>query len=267
MSGTPYILGHAPEEIRRLELQAMALEPLTTRLLRAAGLADGMSVLDIGTGPGDVALLAGAIVGPGGRVLGLDRNTAALARASARAADARFDWLTFEEGDFDANVASETYDLVIGRYILIHQADPAAFVRRAAARVKEGGVIAFLEMAEHHGHRYSAPLVAPYEAGMNGLLDAFGSAGADLDIGSRLVPVFADAGLPDPELIADTPAASATSIFPEWVARTVRAVCPLPSGEDPSWQPLAETIRTAATATQSQLFAPRNVAAWTRVTR
>ncbi len=52
MSGTPYILGHDPEEIRRLELQAMALEPLTTRLLRAAGLADGMSVLDIGTGAG-----------------------------------------------------------------------------------------------------------------------------------------------------------------------------------------------------------------------
>lgn len=267
VSSTPYILGHSPEEIRRLELQAIALEPLTTRLLQAAGLAEGMSVLDIGTGAGDVALLAGAIVGPSGRVLGLDRNAAALARAGARAADARLDWVGFEERDFDASVAGDTYDLVIGRYLLIHQPDPAGFVRRAAARVKDGGVIAFLEMAERHGHRYSAPPVASYEAAMNGLLDAFGEAGVDLDTGSRLVSIYADAGLTEPALIADTPTAGGSSIFPEWMARTVRAVCPLPSGENPSWQPLAATIRAAATATRSQLYAPRNVAAWARVTR
>ena len=267
MSAPTYILGHAPEELRRLELQATALEPLTTRLLHEAGLKQGMSVLDIGTGAGDVALLAGAIVGPSGRVRGIDRNAAALARASARAGDARLDWITFEEGDFDANVASETYDLVIGRYLLIHQADPAAFVRRAAARVKEGGVIAFLEMAEHHGHRYSAPPVAPYEAAMNALLDAFGQAGADLDVGSRLVSVYAEAGQPEPDLMMDTPAASANSIFPEWIARTVRATCPVPEGLDASWEALADALRTAATATRSQLLAPRNVASWARVTR
>ena len=40
----------------------------TERFFRAAGVVPGMRVLDIGSGMGDVALLAADIVGPGGKV-------------------------------------------------------------------------------------------------------------------------------------------------------------------------------------------------------
>ncbi|MEK8169871.1 hypothetical protein NKH77_08860 [Streptomyces sp. M19] len=64
------LLGHAELEHRRLMVQAHLTRPWTARFLRAAGLDQGMSVLDAGSGLGDVSLVAAEIVGPGGRVVG-----------------------------------------------------------------------------------------------------------------------------------------------------------------------------------------------------
>ncbi|WP_084259276.1 methyltransferase domain-containing protein [Microtetraspora malaysiensis] len=74
---TGYLLGHSELEHRRLLVQASYVRPWTTRLLRRAGLTEGMSVLDIGSGLGDVAFIAAEIVGPGGRVIGVERDPAA----------------------------------------------------------------------------------------------------------------------------------------------------------------------------------------------
>src|SRR5262249_30726946 len=68
----------------RLILQARILRPYTEKFFRAAGLAPGMRVLDVGSGMGDVSLLSADIVGPGGRVLGIDRDVAALDNARRR---------------------------------------------------------------------------------------------------------------------------------------------------------------------------------------
>jgi ubiquinone/menaquinone biosynthesis C-methylase UbiE len=78
-----YVLGQSTYEQERLMLQARILRPYTERFFRAAGLEPGMRVLDLGSGVGDVALLAGDIVGPCGRVLGLDRDAMALGPRAA----------------------------------------------------------------------------------------------------------------------------------------------------------------------------------------
>ncbi len=76
-----------------------------------AGVRRGMAVLDVGCGTGALALAAAAIVGPGGRVSGLDANPEML--AVARSKPAAIDWhegraeaLPFAEASFDA-VASQ----------------------------------------------------------------------------------------------------------------------------------------------------------------
>jgi ubiquinone/menaquinone biosynthesis C-methylase UbiE len=112
MNETIYILGHSTEELLRLAQQAKMLEPLTMRLLNEAGLNETMSVLDIGTGAGDVAMLAGALVGPKGRVLGIDRNSVALDRAKARAEQAQLTWVGFDEVDLVFGTALGKFDLV-----------------------------------------------------------------------------------------------------------------------------------------------------------
>ncbi|MEP6717046.1 MAG: methyltransferase domain-containing protein [Terriglobia bacterium] len=61
--------------------QARLLRPYTDRFFRAAGIAPGMRVLDLGSGMVDLALLAGDIVG---QVVGLDRDDKGLQRARRR---------------------------------------------------------------------------------------------------------------------------------------------------------------------------------------
>ena len=79
-----YILGQSACEYERLTFQAKIVRPFTDKFIRFAGVSPGMRVLEIGSGMGDVAFLAGEIVGPGGRVLGVDQDTAeSRRRASA----------------------------------------------------------------------------------------------------------------------------------------------------------------------------------------
>jgi 2-polyprenyl-3-methyl-5-hydroxy-6-metoxy-1,4-benzoquinol methylase len=63
-SDAHYILGHAETERRRLREQASFMNELTHRFLVDAGLRPGMRVLDVGSGFGDVSLLAASWSAP-----------------------------------------------------------------------------------------------------------------------------------------------------------------------------------------------------------
>jgi ubiquinone/menaquinone biosynthesis C-methylase UbiE len=69
-----YVLGHNDREQLRLIRQARILAPFTDSFLRAAGIASGMRVLDIGCGMGDVTMLAAQLVGPTGSVVSVDQE-------------------------------------------------------------------------------------------------------------------------------------------------------------------------------------------------
>ena len=86
---TGYALGRSGAEEQRLQRQAMFLAPVTRRLFAAAGIGPGMKVLDIGSGAGDVALLAAERVGLHGRVIGVDMHPALVETARRRATRAR----------------------------------------------------------------------------------------------------------------------------------------------------------------------------------
>src|SRR5438067_11591414 len=65
-----YVLGQSAYEYERLTFQAKIVRPFTDKFFRVAEVSPGMRVLEIGSGMGDVAFVAGEIVGPGGRLLG-----------------------------------------------------------------------------------------------------------------------------------------------------------------------------------------------------
>jgi len=85
-------------------------------------LADGEAVLDIGAGAGMDALVAAQMVGPGGRVTGIDYTTAmvATARDGAGAAglanatfiEGRAEELPFEDASFDVAISNGVFDLL-----------------------------------------------------------------------------------------------------------------------------------------------------------
>jgi 2-polyprenyl-3-methyl-5-hydroxy-6-metoxy-1,4-benzoquinol methylase len=143
---TRYFFGHSDIELRRLTAQATALRPITERLLRNAGLRSGKRVLDLGCGAGDVSMLAAELVGPGGAVVGIDPATLAIELATARTAQRGLCNVQFREVTVEDFSNAEPFDLVVGRYVLLRQSNPAAFIRAAAARLRPSGVIAFHEI-------------------------------------------------------------------------------------------------------------------------
>lgn len=129
----------------RLHHQADHLSAATASFLASAGLAAGMRVIDVGTGQGDVALLAGRIVGPSGSVLGFDADAAALDEARARAEAARLPHVSFVRASLDEFAPSEPVDAVVGRFVLMHLRDPTSALRQIATWVRPGGLVAFQE--------------------------------------------------------------------------------------------------------------------------
>src|SRR5262249_50571293 len=115
-----YVLGHSDLELVRLERQGDIFADETEDTLRRAGLTQGDSVLDVGCGVGDVALIAARLVGPTGRVLAIDRADRALDSARRRAEAAGYDWLTFEKRDLNEFDSSQQFDRITGRFILMY---------------------------------------------------------------------------------------------------------------------------------------------------
>ena len=80
-----YVLGNSVQEQNRLQYQAAILEKWTGQFFVSAGIEPGMKVLDLGCGMGDVSLLAARLVGPTGKVIGIDRDRVILEKARERA--------------------------------------------------------------------------------------------------------------------------------------------------------------------------------------
>lgn len=267
-----YILGSSPLETKRLELQGARLEPVTRHLLQDLGLAEGMSVLDIGTGAGDVALLAASLVGPSGRVVGIDRDANILVRARERAQAAALERAVFETCSAGDAGRLGKFDLVVGRYVLHHQKDQLPFLRCAAALVRPGGVLALVEPLLVSETKFSDPPVAVYDATVAWLIKAYGAMNVGLDVGRRLVKLFSEAGLPEPALVCETPVGGPDSVQVDWMHLSLMSLLPnlekagLAAAADVGIDTLRDRIRQAASATHSQLCGPTNVGAWVRVT-
>jgi SAM-dependent methyltransferase len=196
--GWSYGLGHADDELERLRVQARLVEPITRRWMIEAGIEPGMRVLDVGSGVGDVALLAAELVGEAGEVIGTDRVSTPLTVAAERAAARSLTNVHFVEGDPSEMTLDESFDAVVGRYVLMYQPDPAAWVRQLVGHLRSGGVVMFHE-PYRDGVR-SFPPVPTYDRGWQLVDDALRGTGGDTIMGIKLHAVFVAAGMSAPTM-------------------------------------------------------------------
>jgi 2-polyprenyl-3-methyl-5-hydroxy-6-metoxy-1,4-benzoquinol methylase len=198
-SSSGYALGHTEVEHQRLIRQAKRYAPLTERLFREAGVGPGQRVLDLGSGVGDVAIVAAGIVGSSGEVVGIERDARAIASARARAAQAGLVNVRFIQSDADQVKENKSFDALIGRFILQFIPDPAVVLRSISHSVRPGGVVVFQEISwapslkvNEHLRLWSACAGVAHET--------MKRSGANTDMGLALHRVFLDAGLPAPRL-------------------------------------------------------------------
>lgn len=263
-----YVLGHDDAELKRLDLQGQFWGEATLEWLSRAGIRSGMRVLDIGCGTGDVSCLAARLVGRGGSVVGVDRSPEAVQAAQRRAEAAGLP-AEFRVLDLAAWRPEDSFDALVGRFVLMYFPDPAAVLRRLAGAVRPGGTIAFLEMSMDRAG--SVPPVDGVQAVVRLLQHTFRRAGVDTDFGPRLWQIYRSAGLPEPALMVrgriEAPPAAASATL---LAETVRSLLPMMqrfevAGADLASAPdLPRRIQEALDAGQSALVTPVLFGAWTR---
>jgi SAM-dependent methyltransferase len=132
----------------------------TTRMLDAAQVTPGASVLDVAAGAGGQSLIAARRVGPTGHVLATDISPAILEYAMKSAAEAGLGNVSTLEADGEQLlVAPGTFDAVISRVGLIYFPDQKAALTGMYAALRPGGRLSAVvySTAERNGF-FSIPV-------------------------------------------------------------------------------------------------------------
>jgi ubiquinone/menaquinone biosynthesis C-methylase UbiE len=187
-----YVLGSDEAEIARLQTQANLLAEPTDALLRRAGLQEGMRVLDLGSGPGDVAFLVARIVGPEGSVVGVERDPVQIGASESRLAESGADNIVFRQGDARTFTDGQPFDAVVCRLLLMHLPDAVEVLAHHMANLRPGGL--FVAVDYDQGGSRALPEVALYTRLHEWLRAGFQFAHADTFVGARFPVMFAQAG-------------------------------------------------------------------------
>jgi len=264
-----YVLGHGAAELERLVKQSEFFGVLTRQLWREAGLAPGMTVLDIGCGAGDTTLLAAELVGPSGRVIAIDRSGEALALVRWRAAAAGLANVELVEGDIAELSLDRPVDALVGRLVLMYFRDQAAALRRLARHVRPGGLIVLQEI-DTLGGRCDPPSEL-WDVTLRRVDQAFVAGGAEPRMGTKLLAAFLGAGLPRPQLLLGARVESgADSVAYEVLAGIARTLLPvmekagIATAAEVGIDSLAARLREDAVAREATVYAPPLIGAWTR---
>lgn len=259
-----YALGSDADEHERLIRQAAWLTVHTERFFRRAGIGPGQRVLDLGSGVGDVALIAGGLVGPAGEVVGAERDGRAIARATARMTELGLPHVRFTQMDVSDLPVEQPFDAAVGRYILMFLRDPVSVLRAVSRLVRPGGVVAFQEPCWNSFLKACEGLPL-WRAGAALMVETFHRTGTNTRMGPDLPAAFVNAGLPEPETQTDTLVGAE-----RWMPDVIQTLAPqthalnLPLASLGDLSTLYERLLEEASSLNASVPLPAMVGAWAR---
>ena len=265
--GESYVLGHSGRELKRLGHQAGLFAEMTRETLLRAGIGPGMRVLDLGCGVGDVAFISDDLVGPTGKVVGIDLSEGAIATARERATAAGRASVTFHAANLTSFDRYADFDAVTGRFLLMHMPDPGAAIAHIARQVRPGTIIAF---GEFDLSTTAATREMPvFQQSLGRIVATYTRAGLEPNMGSKLYAAFRAAGLA-PELFGMTRAGGADEAGLDFLVESVRTLMPVmekvgvatPAEIDIAT--LRDRLAGEVAAADACVFYPRFMGAWAR---
>ena len=261
-----YAMGTTSGETGRLDVQDALYGGFTEYLLRAAGLREGMRVLDVGCGTGGVSLAAARIVGPNGHVLGVDMNAEVLETARMNATASGMRTIRFEHRVLPDVELPEPVDALVGRLILMHLDDPVAVVKELTRSLRPGGLVTFQEV--NISRARAVPEVPLVTTCREWICAGQRAAGSDPDMGERLGRVLRSVGVSGPGVAVAVPTGGAGSAAMTLVTETVRSLLPLiersgiADARDVDIETLHGRLSSACAEEQATVYLSELVAAW-----
>jgi len=165
-------------------------------------LAPGLSVLDVGCGPGTITADLAALVAPG-RVTAVDQAEEVLAEARATVTARGVANVRFARADVHAlDFPDASFDVVHAHQVLQHVGDPVTALREMRRVCRPGGVVAVRDAD------YAAMTWYPDVPGLDDWLDLYHrvarAGGGEPDAGRRLLSWAREAGFTDVTASAST---------------------------------------------------------------
>ena len=253
-TSTGYALGYSNSEHDRLIRQANRIAPLTERVFREAGIGPGQRVLDLGSGMGDVAMLAAKLVGPSGEVVGIERDANSIALARERVAAAGLRNVSFTQSDVNQIVSEKPFDAAVGRFILMFLPDPTSVLRSLMKLVRPGGVLAFQEPTWIPFLAFSARLPL-WSKVLGSIHETFLRSGVNPEMGPELHRIFQEVGLPAPNMRIETLMGSDTE-FTSLATGLISSLHPLAKQHGVSFDALGD-FNTLSDRVQAEISASK----------
>jgi SAM-dependent methyltransferase len=135
--------GSAPYWEKHREIIRKMFAPVTQSLAEDAEISGRQTVLDIATGPGEPALSIASLVGPEGKVFGIDLIPEMVAAARREASRLRLENVTFDVASADElPFAPDTFDAVLSRFGVMFFPSPMDAIREMLRVLKPGRKLA-----------------------------------------------------------------------------------------------------------------------------
>jgi SAM-dependent methyltransferase len=213
-------------ELERLNRLGRVYGPASRIILTTAGITAGMTILDLACGAGDLSFVAAELVGPDGRVIGIDSAGDAVARATVRAELRGVHNAQFFQGDIREPAPRGPFDAVISRLVLMYLPDPSAVLRTQATLLRPGGLVVPMEVDVETAR--TVPSTPLFDRVFWRIAEAFKRNGVRTTHGSGLRSVLREAGLRPQGMIGVQPCIAPDD--PDGAALltdSARTVCPL----------------------------------------
>ncbi len=138
-----YLLGISQTELERLRFQHGVWSPVTNKFFDRIGVKKGWKCLDVGAGPGFVAMDLSERVGDSGEVTALEPSSFFLEWLKRESQTKGLKNLKFLEGVVgEVALPAGHFDLIFVRWVVAFVADPENFLTQLLPALRPGGVIA-----------------------------------------------------------------------------------------------------------------------------
>ena len=186
-----YILGTDQKELKRLKTQHDVWKSETLKGWSLAGFKSGDVILDLGSGPGYCTQELSEIVGPSGKVIGVDRSESFINYLEQEKNKKGFNIETLLSTFDDLELDSESLDGIYCRWALAWIPNPKEILTKLKSFLKPGGRMVIHEYYYWTSHR-TEPERPALKKAIDAALQSFKESDSEIDVGKHLHKWFND---------------------------------------------------------------------------